>query len=52
MLWFAIIISIVYGIGIGLITRSLSRALRAGLIALGLGIIVTFVIIYSGIMGG
>ena len=52
MIWFAIIISVVYAIGIGLTTRSVSRALRAGLLALILGIIVTFVIIYSGIMGG
>lgn len=52
MIWFVIFIATVVSIMIGLLTRSVRRALRCGLITLILGVVVVLVIIYSGLMGG
>lgn len=52
MIWFAIIIAIVFGGIVGLFKQSLLQGVRAGLIALVLGIIASILIVYSGVLGG
>ena len=52
MIWFAIILAVVVGGVVGLLKRSLVQALRAGLITLALGVIVSILILFSGILGG
>ena len=52
MIWFAIILALVIGGVVGLFTRNLKKALGVGLTTLIAGIIFSFLIIYSGLMGG
>ena len=52
MIWFAIILALGIGIGVGLFTRNLKKALGVGLTILIAGIVISFLIIYSGFMGG
>jgi hypothetical protein len=52
MIWFVIILALVIGGGVGLFTRNFKKALRVGLTVLVAGIILSILIVYSGIMGG
>lgn len=52
MFWFALILAIVVSLAVGLFTRDITRALRAGLITLGAGVVLSLVLIFSGMMGG
>jgi hypothetical protein len=52
MIWFAIILALVIGIVIGLSTRNPRKGLVVGLTILVGGIILSILIVYSGIMGG
>ena len=52
MIWFAIILAIVIGGVVGLFTRNLKKALVVGSATLFVGVLLSFLIIYSGIMGG
>lgn len=52
MFWFTIILALVVGAGVGLYTRSLKKALAVGLITLGAGVLLSLLIVYSGVMGG
>ena len=52
VIWFALILAIVVGSVVGLFTRNLKKALAAGMTTLIVGVLLSFLIIYSGIMGG
>jgi len=52
MIWFVLILAISITILAGLITRSLKKALLFGAISLIIGVLFSFLIIISGIMGG
>jgi ABC-type uncharacterized transport system permease subunit len=52
MIWFAIILAIVVGGIVGLFTRNLRKALRVGIATLVAGIILSTLIVFSGILGG
>jgi len=52
MIWFVLILALVIGAVVGLLTRNLKIALGVGLTLLIAGIVLSFIIIYSGIMGG
>jgi len=52
MIWFAIILAIITGVISGILTRSLRRAAIVFLGALALGVVLSLVIVYSGLMGG
>ena len=52
MIWFALILSLVIGGAAGLFTRNLKKALGVGLTSLIAGIVLSLIIVYSGIMGG
>ena len=52
MIWFVIILALVIGGIVGLFTRNLRKSLSIGLTVLVAGIIFSFLIVYSGIMGG
>lgn len=52
MIWFVINLALVIGVVIGLSTRNPRKGLGAGLTILVTGIIVSILIVYSGIMGG
>jgi len=52
MIWFAIILAIVIGGVVGLFTRNLKKALVVGSITLIVGVLLSFLIVLSGIMGG
>ena len=52
MIWLVIILALVIGGIVGLFTRNLRKALRVGLIILVTGIILSLLIVYSGLMGG
>ena len=52
MIWFALILAVVVGGVVGLFKRSLAQGLRVGLITLGVGIIVSILILLSGVLGG
>lgn len=52
MLWFVLILTVVVTAVTGLITRSLRRALQAGLITFILGAALALIVVYSGFMGG
>lgn len=52
MIWFVIILALVIGGIVGLFTRNLRKALNVGLTVLVAGIILSLLIVYSGIMGG
>jgi Na+/H+-dicarboxylate symporter len=52
MLWFALILAIIIGVLVGLITRNLKKALMFGAASLIIGVLFSFLILFSGIMGG
>ena len=52
MIWFVLILAIVFGLAVGIIKRDISKGARAGLIVLVSGIVLSFLIVYSGILGG
>ena len=52
MIWFALIFAVVIGGLVGLFTRDLKKGLGAGVISLVAGVLLSLVIVYSGIMGG
>lgn len=52
MIWFVIILALLIGGVVGLFTRNLNKALGVGLTILITGIVLSFLIVYSGIMGG
>jgi len=52
MIWFVIIIALVIGALFGFFTRNIKKGLRVGLYVLVVGIILSVLIVFSGIMGG
>ncbi len=52
MFWMVLIAAAVVALVAGLVLRSVAKALRAGLIVFGVGIVLTLVLIYGGFMGG
>ena len=52
MFWFALILAIVIGGLVGLLTRNLKKAFMVGSASLIVGVLLSLLIIYSGIMGG
>ncbi|MCK4724659.1 MAG: hypothetical protein KAT29_02600 [Anaerolineales bacterium] len=52
MIWFAIILAIIVGVIAGIITRSYRRAVIVFLGTLTFGVLLSLVIVYSGLMGG
>lgn len=52
MIWIAVILSLFIGGLVGLISRSLVQGLKAGAIVLVLGVLISLLIVYSGVMGG
>lgn len=52
MIWFAIILAVVVGGGVALISKNAGRGLKAGAVTLVLGVLVSLLIVYSGLMGG
>ena len=52
MVWFVIILALVVGGVVCLFTRNLKKALGVGLATLIAGILLSFLIVFSGIMGG
>ncbi|MFC1997705.1 hypothetical protein ACFLXI_08905 [Chloroflexota bacterium] len=52
MIWFAMILAVVIGVVVGIFTRNFKKGLTWGLISLGAGVLLSFLIVYSGIMGG
>ena len=52
MVWMVIILALVIGGGFGLFTRNLKKGLGVGLTILITGILLSLLIVYSGIMGG
>ncbi|MGB2897364.1 MAG: hypothetical protein WBB65_14525 [Anaerolineales bacterium] len=52
MIWFPLILALIGGVVVALYTRSYKRALGVGLILLAAGIVISFIIVYSGILGG
>ena len=52
MIWIAIGLAVVVGLGTALITRDAVRGLRAGLYTLVFGVAVSLVLVYGGFMGG
>ena len=52
MIWFALILALVIGSVVGLFTRNLKKALAVGMSTLIVGVLLSFLIVYSGIMGG
>ena len=52
MIWFAIILAIIVGVIAGILTRSFRRAVKVFLGTLALGVVLSLVIIFSGLMGG
>ena len=52
MLWFVLIMAISNAVLVGLITRNLKKALLFGLASFIIGVLFSFLIVLSGIMGG
>jgi len=52
MIWFALILAVIVGIITGIFTRSLSRAVLVSLGTFALGVVLSLMIVYSGLMGG
>jgi len=52
VIWFVIILAVIIGGVVGLFTRKMLIALGVGLTILIAGIILSILIVYSGIMGG
>ncbi len=52
MLWFALILALVIGGVVGIFTRNLRKALGVGFASLMVGVLLSLLIVYSGILGG
>ena len=52
MIWFAIILALVIATLVALYTRNIKQALVIGFMVLVAGVILSLIIVYSGIMGG
>ena len=52
MLWFVLILAISIAVLVGLITRNLKKALLFGAASFIIGVLFSFLIVFSGIMGG
>jgi uncharacterized protein YqhQ len=52
MIWFALILAIAVGSLVGFITRNLRKALRLALLTFIGGIVISILIILSGVLGG
>ena len=52
MLWLALILAIIIGSLVGLFTRNLKKALVFGSASLVVGVLLSLLIVLSGIMGG
>jgi hypothetical protein len=52
MIWFALIAAVGVGVVYGLIVRSVAKAFRAGFITLVIGVTLSILILFSGILGG
>jgi len=52
MIWFALILAVIVGIITVIFTRSLRRAVIVALGTFALGVVLSLIIVYSGLMGG
>jgi hypothetical protein len=52
MIWFALILALLITGLVGLLTRNLKKALVVGSVTLIVGVLLSFLIVLSGIMGG
>jgi Na+/H+-dicarboxylate symporter len=52
MLWYALILAIVVGSLVGLFTRNLGKALKIAFLTFLGGIVLSLLIILSGVLGG
>jgi len=52
MIWFALILALVVGSIVGLFTRNLKKGILVGLVTLIVGVFLSLIIVFSGIMGG
>ena len=52
MIWFALILAIIVGVITGIFTRSLRRAVIFLLGTFAFGVVLSLIIVYSGLMGG
>lgn len=52
MIWFVLILAVVVGAVVALYTRNLKKALGVSLTLFLAGVVLSFLIVYSGIMGG
>lgn len=52
MFWFVIILAVVVGGLVGFITRNLKKGFQIGLTVFIVGIVLSLLIVYSGLMGG
>ena len=52
MIWFAIILAFIVGVIAGILTRSFRRTVIVFLSTLALGVLLSLVIVFSGLMGG
>lgn len=52
MIWFAVILAFILAVVTGLLTRDIEKALVVGLTALIVGVLLSLLIVYSGLMGG
>ncbi len=52
MIWFALGLALVVGGIVGVHTRSTTRALRVGAITFVVGVVVSLLIVLSGVLGG
>lgn len=52
MIWFALILAVIVGIITGIFTRSLRRAVIFLLGTFAFGVVLSLIILFSGILGG
>ena len=52
MIWFALILAIIVGVITGIFTRSLRRVVIFLLGTFAFGVLLSLIIVYSGLMGG
>ncbi len=52
MIWFAAILAVIAGIIAAIFTRSISRAFLVALATFILGVFISLIIVYSGLLGG
>jgi len=52
MLWFVLILAIIIAVLVGLVTRNLRKALGFGAASLVIGVLISLLILLSGILGG